>query len=53
MIGFLSLASLGLGVTLAGVAPRAGSRVAACETCAGLLLVAGLAVLGSGLPLFR
>ncbi|WP_375465780.1 hypothetical protein [uncultured Methylobacterium sp.] len=53
MIGLTSLATLGLGVALAGFAPRAGLRAQALESCAGLLLVAGLVLLGSGLPLFR
>ena len=48
-----SLASLGLGVTLAALAPRAGLRAATCETCGGLFLISGLALLGSCLPLFR
>lgn len=53
MIGLASLASLGLGTTLAALAPRAGLRAPACETCGGLFLVSGLALLGSSLPLFR
>ena len=53
MIGRASLASLCLGATLAGLAPRVGLRARAFETCGGVLLVAGLALLGSGLPVFR
>lgn len=53
MIGLASLAILCLGVTLAGLAPRAGLRMQAFETCGGLLLVSGLALLGSGLPVFH
>lgn len=53
MIGLASLASLGAGIGLAAFAPRAGLRAHAFESCGGLLLVAGLALLGSGLPLFR
>ena len=53
MTAFISLACLGLGALLAGLAPRNPDRTAAFETGGGLLLVAGLAVLGSGLPLFR
>ena len=53
MICFASLASLCIGTALAGVAPRAGLRSGTFETCGGLLLVSGLALLGSGLPLFR
>lgn len=53
MIGLASLTSLCLGGALAGLAPRAGLRTGAFETGGGLLLVCGLALLGSGLPLFR
>ncbi|MDP4023308.1 hypothetical protein Q8W71_11780 [Methylobacterium sp. NEAU 140] len=53
MIGLASAACLGLGVALAGFAPRAGLRVRAFETGGGLFLVSGLVLLGSGLPLFR
>lgn len=53
MIGMASVASLGLGVTLAALAPRAGLRAQACETYGGLFLVSGLALLGCCLPLFR
>lgn len=53
MIGLASLGSLCLGTTLAALAPRAGLRARSVETCAGLLLVCGLALLGSGLPVFR
>lgn len=53
MIGLASLASLGAGIGLAAFAPRAGIRAHTFESCGGLLLVAGLALLGSGLPLFR
>ncbi|MCJ2010242.1 hypothetical protein MKK70_26580 [Methylobacterium sp. E-041] len=48
-----SLASLGAGIGLAGFAPRAGLRAATFESCGGVLLVTGLALLGAGLPLFR
>ncbi len=53
MIGLASFASVGLGVAFAALAPRAGARSQVCETCGGLLLVSGLALLGCGLPLFR
>lgn len=53
MIGLASLASLCIGAPLAGLAPRAGLRRRAFETCGGLLLVSGLALLGSGLPVFH
>ncbi len=53
MIGLASLASLCIGASLAGFAPKAGLRSAAFETYGGLLLVSGLALLGSGLPVFR
>lgn len=53
MIGIASVASVSLGVALAAVAPRAGLRAQACETCGGLFLVSGLALLGCCLPLFR
>ncbi|GJD55539.1 hypothetical protein [Methylobacterium dankookense] len=53
MVGFASVASLGLGVALAVAAPRAGLRAQACETYGGLFLVSGLALLGCCLPLFR
>ncbi|GJD44485.1 hypothetical protein AFCDBAGC_2352 [Methylobacterium cerastii] len=53
MIGLTSVVSLGAGIGLAAFAPRAGLRAHAFESCGGLLLVAGLALLGSGLPLFR
>lgn len=53
MIGLASVTSVGLGIAFAVLAPRAGTRSQACETCGGLLLVSGLALLGCGLPLFR
>ncbi|WP_191970298.1 hypothetical protein [Methylobacterium planeticum] len=53
MTALISLACLVLGVLLSGLAPRAAHRMAAFETCGGLLLVAGFAALGAGLPLFR
>ncbi|MGV7031777.1 hypothetical protein [Methylobacterium symbioticum] len=53
MVGIASVVSLGLGIALAAAAPRAGLRAQACETCGGLFLVSGLALLGSCLPLFR
>ena len=53
MTAFASFISLGLGVALAACAPRAGLRAQTVETCGGVLLVSGLALLGAALPVFR
>lgn len=53
MIALASLTSLVAGSGLAAFAPRAGLRAHTFESCGGLLMVAGLALLGAGLPLFR
>ena len=53
MICAVSLIGLLLGATLAYAADRIPTHTALLEGSGGALLVAGLALLGSGLPLFR
>lgn len=53
MICAFSLIALLLGATLAYAADRVPAHVVLLESSGGALLVAGLALLGSGLPLFR
>ena len=48
-----SLVSLASGGTLAYLAERVPARVKHMETVAGLLIVVGLALLGSQLPIHR
>lgn len=48
-----SAACLVAGVGLAAQAHRFGARAAQVEILAGLLLILGLALIGSGLPVFR
>jgi hypothetical protein len=50
LIALTSLTSLVLGATIATVAERYPSHVALLEKCAGVLLIGGFAILGSGLP---
>jgi hypothetical protein len=50
MAAALSLASIVLGAALAYVAERHPAHVEALETGGGVLLIAGLALLGSALP---
>ena len=50
MIAAVSLMSLLLGTALACAAERVPSRVEAFESSGGALLIAGLALIGSGLP---
>ena len=50
MIALASLVSVITGVTLATVAQRFPAQAEAMETGAGALLIGGLALLGSGLP---
>ncbi|TXN28826.1 hypothetical protein FV232_27255 [Methylobacterium sp. WL30] len=49
----LSLMCLVSGATLAGIAPHRPVRRAAFESMGGCLVVGGLCLLGTGLPLFR
>ena len=51
MICAVSLASLLLGAALAYAADRVPSRLKMLEATGGALLVTGLALIGSGLPL--
>lgn len=48
-----SLACLAAGAVLAGFAHQFEERVALAESVAGGLLILGLALIGSGLPVFR
>jgi hypothetical protein len=50
LIALTSLTSVVLGATIAAVAERYPSHVALLEKCAGVLLIGGFAILGSGLP---
>jgi hypothetical protein len=50
MIAAVSLLSLFLGTALACAAERVPSRVVVLENSGGALLIAGLALIGSGLP---
>lgn len=51
MIALISLASVVTGVVLACMAERYPAHVETIETGAGVLLIAGLATLGSGFPI--
>jgi hypothetical protein len=53
MILILSVASLAVGTGLTWAPDRFPTQKIGLETCSGLLLVAGLMLIGSGLPLFR
>jgi hypothetical protein len=50
MIGIVSFITIVLGGVTASIAERFPARIEALETCAGVLLVGGLALLGSSLP---
>jgi len=50
MLAAISLISVVLGATVAYVADRFPEHVEALETSAGVLLIGGVALLGSGLP---
>jgi hypothetical protein len=51
VIGILALLSVVTGATLAYLADRfPAQRIEAVETLAGVLLIAGFALIGSGLP---
>ncbi len=50
MIGIVSLISVMAGAAAAYLAERLPTRVEAIETGAGFLLIGGLALLGSALP---
>jgi len=49
----LSLLCLAVGVALSDVASKRLLQQAAFETTAGCLLISGLVLVGTGLPLFR
>lgn len=49
----LSLPCLVLGAALAAFAPKRPAQQAAVETAAGCLVIFGLVLIGSCLPLFR
>lgn len=53
MIASLSLSSLVLGAGLSFASTRRPDWAEPCEIWSGRLLVAGLSLLGAGLPLFR
>jgi len=50
MVGAMSMISVALGAAVAYVADRFPARSETIETCAGALLIGGLALLGSALP---
>jgi hypothetical protein len=50
LIGAASIMSVVLGAGIAYAADRFPAHVEALETAAGVLMIAGLAILGSGLP---
>ena len=50
MLGIVSLISVTLGAAAAYVAERFPPRVETIETCAGFLLIGGLALIGAALP---
>jgi hypothetical protein len=52
MVGAMSLISALLGNAVAYVADRFPANAATLETSAGVLLIGGLALLGSALPIF-
>jgi hypothetical protein len=51
MIALVSFVSVVMGTAIACVAERYPARVETLETGAGILLIGGLALLGSGLPI--
>jgi hypothetical protein len=50
MLGAIGLIGISLSAALARAADRMPDRVALIEGCGGVLLIAGLAILGCGLP---
>jgi uncharacterized membrane protein YgdD (TMEM256/DUF423 family) len=50
MVGIVSLVSVTAGAAAAYVAERFPSRTETIETCAGFLLIGGLALIGAALP---
>ena len=50
MVGILGLLSVATGAVIACLAKRFPAHVEALETCAGALLLGGLALASSGLP---
>jgi hypothetical protein len=52
MVAAISLASMLSGTALACYAPKAPGRTEQLEWCAGVLLIAGLSLIGSGLRLY-
>jgi uncharacterized membrane protein len=53
MLTVLSALALTASVALAHAAERFGAQRAVLEHCCGLALVAGLSMIGAGLPLYR
>ena len=51
MVGAISLIGIALGVAAACLAERFPAHVEAIQTGAGVLLIGGLALLGSALPM--
>jgi hypothetical protein len=52
MVAAISLASMLSGAALAYFAPQVQGRTELLERCAGVLLIAGLSLIGSGLRLY-
>ena len=50
MIGVAGLLSFAAGAAIACFAERFPAHVAALETCAGIMLIGGLALTGSAIP---
>jgi hypothetical protein len=53
MVVLVSLFSLGSGTALACALDRFPKQSAMMEYCSGIMLIAGLALIGGALPIFR